>query len=296
MGTPDFAVPTLDALVAAGHDICAVYSQPPRPAGRGKALSPTPVHKRAEELGLAVHTPVTLKDDAAHRNFGDLNADMAVVAAYGLILPKAILEAPKFGCLNVHASLLPRWRGAAPVQRAILAGDTETGVTIMQMDVGLDTGDMRAIQSTPIGGKTGGALTAELAEMGADLLVDVLASLNDHPPIPQPQAGVTYAAKIDKAESRIDFTRPAVEIERQVRAFAPAPGAFFEYQGERFRILAAECLESNGRAGEVIDAQLTIACGVGALRPILIQRAGKSAMSPADLLRGYSLPSGTQLG
>ncbi len=296
MGTPDFAVPTLDALVAAGHDICAVYSQPPRRAGRGKALSPTPVHKRAEELGLTVHTPVTLKDDAAQRRFGDLNADMAVVAAYGLILPKAILAAPKFGCLNVHASLLPRWRGAAPVQRAILAGDAETGVTIMQMDVGLDTGDMRAIQSTPIGSKTGGALTAELAEIGADLLVDVLASLNDHPPIPQPQAGVTYAAKIDKAESRIDFTRPAVEIERQVRAFAPAPGAFFEYQGERFRILAAECLESNGRAGEVIDAQLTIACGVGALRPILIQRAGKSAMSPADLLRGYSLPSGTQLG
>lgn len=296
MGTPDFAVPTLDALVAAGHDICAVYSQPPRPAGRGKALSPTPVHKRAEELGLAVHTPVALKDEDAQRNFTDLNADMAVVAAYGLILPKAILEAPKFGCLNVHASLLPRWRGAAPVQRAILAGDAETGVTIMQMDVGLDTGDMRAIQSTLIGGKTGGALTTELAEMGADLLVDVLASLNNHPPIPQPETGATYAAKIDKAESRIDFTRPAVEIERQVRAFAPAPGAFFEYQGERFRILAAECLESSGRAGEVVDAQLTIACGVGALRPILIQRAGKSAMSSADLLRGFSLPSGTQLG
>lgn len=296
MGTPDFAVPTLDALVAAGHDICAVYSQPPRRAGRGKALSPTPIHKRAEELGLAVHTPVTLKDDAAQRNFADLNADMAVVAAYGLILPKAILEAPKFGCLNVHASLLPRWRGAAPVQRAILAGDAETGVTIMQMDVGLDTGDMRASQSTLIGGKTGGALTAELAEMGADLLVDVLASLNNHPPIPQPEAGVTYAAKIDKAESRIDFPRPAVEIERQVRAFAPAPGAFFEYKGERFRILAAECLESSGRAGEVIDTQLSIACGIGALRPILIQRAGKSAMSPTDLLRGFSLPPGTQLG
>ena len=295
MGTPDFAVPTLDALVAAGHDICAVYSQPPRPAGRGKALSPTPIHKRAEELGLAVHTPVTLKEEDAQRSFADLKADMAVVAAYGLILPKAILDAPKFGCLNVHASLLPRWRGAAPVQRAILAGDAETGVTIMQMDVGLDTGDMRAIQSTPIGGKTGGALTAELAEMGADLLVDVLASLKDHPAIPQPEAGVTYAAKIDKAESRIDFTRPAVEIERQVRAFAPAPGAFFEYQGERFRILAAECLKSSGRAGDVIDAQLTIACGVGALRPILIQRAGKSAMPPAELLRGFSLPVGTQL-
>jgi len=295
MGTPDFAVPTLDALVAAGHDICAVYSQPPRPAGRGKALSPTPVHKRAEELGLAVHTPRTLKEEDDQRSFGDLNADMAVVAAYGLILPKPILEAPKFGCLNVHASLLPRWRGAAPVQRAILAGDAETGVTIMQMDVGLDTGGMRAIQSTPIGGKTGGALTTELAEIGADLLVDVLASLNDHPAIPQPEAGVTYAAKIDKAESRIDFTRPTLEIERQVRAFAPAPGAFFEYQGERFRILAAECLKSSGRAGEVIDAHLTIACGVGALRPLLIQRAGKSAMSPADLLRGFSLPAGTQL-
>ena len=296
MGTPDFAVPTLDALVAAGHNICAVYSQPPRRAGRGKVLSRTPVHKRAEELGLAVHSPVTLKDDAAQQSFAGLKADIAVVAAYGLILPKPILEAPKFGCLNVHASLLPRWRGAAPVQRAILAGDAETGVTIMQMDVGLDTGNMRAIQSTPIGGKTGGALTAELAEIGADLLVDVLASLNDHPPIPQPDEGVTYAAKIDKAESRIDFTRPTLEIERQVRAFAPAPGAFFEYQGERFRILEAECHESNGRAGEVIDTQLTIACGAGALRPLLIQRAGKSAMSPADLLRGFSLPSGTQLG
>jgi len=295
MGTPDFAVPTLDALVAAGHDVCAVYSQPPRPAGRGKALSPTPVHKRAEEHGLVVHTPMTLKDDAAHHSFADLKADIAVVAAYGLILPKTILEAPKFGCLNVHASLLPRWRGAAPVQRAILAGDAETGVTIMQMDIGLDTGDMCAVQSTPIDRKTGGALTAELADMGAALLVDVLASLNDHPPIPQPEAGVTYAAKIDKAESRIDFTRPALEIERQVRAFAPVPGAFFEYQGERFRILAAECHDFSGGAGEVIDAHLTIACGAGALRPTLIQRAGKSAMSPADLLRGFSLPVGTQL-
>ena len=295
MGTPDFAVPTLDALVAAGHDICAVYSQPPRPAGRGKSLSPTPVHRRAEELGLTVHTPVSLKDPEAQAAFADHGADVAIVAAYGLILPQAILDAPQLGCLNVHASLLPRWRGAAPVQRAILAGDAETGVTIMQMEAGLDTGPMLAKVHTAIDGKTAGDLTSELAELGATLLVEVLAYLSAYPAVTQPEDGVTYAAKIAKAESRIDFHQPAASVERQVRAFAPAPGAFFELGGERFRILAAETSTASGQPGTVLDTDLTIACADGALRPTKVQRAGKSVMTPAELLRGFVLPVGTVL-
>ncbi|RJT26402.1 methionyl-tRNA formyltransferase [Chakrabartia godavariana] len=295
MGTPDFAVPTLDALVAAGHDICAVYSQPPRPAGRGKSLSPTPVHRRAEELGLTVHTPVSLRDPEAQAAFADHGADVAIVAAYGLILPQAILDAPQLGCLNVHASLLPRWRGAAPVQRAILAGDAETGVTIMQMEAGLDTGPMLAKVHTAIDGKTAGDLTSELAELGATLLVEVLAYLSAYPAVTQPEDGVTYAAKIAKAESRIDFHQPAAAVERQVRAFAPAPGAFFELGGERFRILAAETSTASGEPGTVLDTDLTIACTDGALRPTKVQRAGKSVMTPAELLRGFVLPVGTVL-
>ncbi len=295
MGTPDFAVPTLDALVAAGHDICAVYSQPPRPAGRGKSLSPTPVHRRAEELGLTVHTPVSLRDPEAQAAFADHGADVAIVAAYGLILPQAILDAPQLGCLNVHASLLPRWRGAAPVQRAILAGDAETGVTIMQMEAGLDTGPMLAKVHTAIDGKTAGDLTSELAELGATLLVEVLAYLSAYPAVTQPEDGVTYAAKIAKAESRIDFHQPAASVERQVRAFAPAPGAFFELGGERFRILAAEISTASGEPGTVLDTDLTIACADGALRPTKVQRAGKSVMTPAELLRGFVLPVGTVL-
>lgn len=295
MGTPNFAVPTLDALAAAGHDICAVYSQPPRRAGRGKALTPTPVHQRAEALGLSVRTPISLKLADEQEAFSDLDADIAVVAAYGLILPQAVLDAPKLGCVNVHASLLPRWRGAAPIQRAILAGDTETGVTIMQMEAGLDTGPMLAKVHTPVGTKTAGELTDELAVLGANLLVEVLGYLSAHPPVDQPEDGVTYAAKIDKAESRIDFNRPADEVERQIRAFAPAPGAFFEYGGERFRILAAAVEDGTGPAGTVIDDRMTIACGTGALRPLRIQRAGKSAMTPDDLLRGYALPPGSVL-
>ena len=295
MGTPDFAVPTLDALVAAGHDICAVYSQPPRPAGRGKTLSPTPVHRRAEELGLTVHTPVSLKDPETQAAFADHGADVAIVAAYGLILPQAILDAPQLGCLNVHASLLPRWRGAAPVQRAILAGDAETGVTIMQMEAGLDTGPMLAKVHTAIDGKTAGDLTSELAQLGATLLVEVLAYLSAYPAVAQPEDGVTYAAKIAKAESRIDFHQPAASVERQVRAFAPAPGAFFELGGERFRILAAEISTASGEPGTVLDTDLTIACADGALRPTKVQRAGKSVMTPAELLRGFVLPVGTVL-
>lgn len=292
MGTPDFAVPSLEALRAAGHDIVAVYSQPPRPANRGKTLTPSPVHARAEALGLPVKTPASLKDSMEQAAFVALDADLAVVAAYGLILPKLILAAPKYGCINVHASLLPRWRGAAPVQRAILAGDAETGVTIMQMEAGLDTGPMRALVSTPIGRKTAGDLTSELARLGAELLIDVLADLSGHPPKPQPENGVTYAAKIDKAESRIDFTHPADQIERQIRAFAPTPGAFFEYKGERFRLLDAEIVAANGPPGTTLDDKLTIACGTAALRPVRLQRAGKSAMSPEDLLRGYPIPEG----
>ena len=295
MGTPDFAVPSLNALVEAGHDVVAVYSQPPRPAGRGKTVMPTPVHQRATALGIEVHTPLSLKDSAAQAAFAALTADIAIVAAYGLILPRAILDAPRLGCLNVHASLLPRWRGAAPIHRAILAGDDETGVTIMQMEAGLDTGPMRAKQSTPIGRKTSGALTAELADMGASLLIDVLAALNSHPPVDQPEDGVTYAAKIEKAESRIEFTQSAAQVDRQIRAFAPTPGAFFEHQGERIRILAAELAEGSGRPGTIIDDLMTVACGSGAIRPVRVQRAGKSAMSTAELLRGYALPSGTQL-
>lgn len=295
MGTPDFAVPSLSALVAAGHEICGVYSQPPRRAGRGKALTPSPVQQRAEALGIPVRTPISLKDSAVQSDFVALDADIAVVAAYGLILPQAVLAAPRLGCLNVHASLLPRWRGAAPIQRAILAGDTETGVTIMQMEAGLDTGPMRAMQKTPIDTKTAGDLTQELASMGADLICTVLADLAAHPAQPQPDTGVTYAAKIDKAEARINFAQSAREVERQIRAFAPIPGAFFEHQGERFRLLAATVGPQNGPAGAILDDGLTIACGEGAIQPTRIQRAGKSVMTAVDLLRGYALPQGTVL-
>ena len=296
MGTPDFAAPSLDALVAAGHDICAVYSQPPRRAGRGKQLSPSPIQRRAEALGIDVMTPVSLKDPAEQLRFAAFGADIAVVAAYGLILPLPILEAPLHGCINVHGSLLPRWRGAAPVQRAILAGDKESGVTIMGMEAGLDTGPMFAVAKTPLLDKTAGALTAEIAELGANLLVDVLATLKDHSPTPQPSDGVTYAAKIDKSEARLDFLISAPQVERQIRAFAPTPGAFFELGGERFRILAAEAVMTEAAApGTVIDDHLTIACNPGAIRPTLIQRAGKAAMTPAELLRGMRIPAGTRL-
>ncbi|PTD26172.1 methionyl-tRNA formyltransferase [Sphingomonas fennica] len=295
MGTPDFAVPTLDALAAAGHDIAAVYCQPPRRAGRGKALSPSPVHRRAEKMGIAVRHPASLKGEEEQAAFAALDLDAAVVAAYGLILPQAILAAPKLGCLNVHASLLPRWRGAAPIHRAILAGDARTGVTIMQMERGLDTGPMLATVETEVNGKTGGGLTAELAEKGAALMVAVLADIGRYPPVPQPEEGVTYAAKIDKAEARIDFAQDAAAIERQVRAFNPAPGAFFEHQGERIRVLAAETIDRAGTPGTVLDDTLLIACGGGAIRPTQVQRAGRGAMAAAELLRGFAIPAGTVL-
>lgn len=302
MGTPEFSVPVLQALVAAGHEVVASYSQPPRPAGRGKALAPTPVHAAAEALGITVRTPLTLRDAEAQAEFAALEADIAVVAAYGLILPKPILAAPRHGCLNVHASLLPRWRGAAPIQRAILAGDVETGVCIMGMEAGLDTGPVRLRDATPIAGKTAGVLTDELSAMGARLMVQVLADLAAYPPVVQPEDGVTYAAKIDKAEARIDWTQPAEAIERQVRAFNPVPGAWFEVAGERVKILAAIALPalSDGEApllpGTVLDDHLAIACGGGTmLFPSVLQRAGRGAMTSADFLRGFPIPAGTRL-
>ncbi len=293
MGTPDFAVPCLDALVAAGHEVVAAYTQPPRRAGRGKALSPSPVQRHAEALGIAVRHPERLRDPADQDAFAALGADVAVVAAYGLILPRPILEAPRLGCINVHASLLPRWRGAAPIQRAILAGDSLTGVTIMQMAAGLDTGDMLARGVTSVDGKTAGELTAELAQMGAGLLVQTLADLP--PPVPQPETGVTYAAKIDKAEARIDFSAGAEAVERQVRAFAPTPGAWFENGGERIRVLKTEMIDGGAEPGLVADEGLIVGCGVGLIRLALVQRAGRAAMRAEDLLRGFAIPVGTLL-
>ncbi|MCP1471186.1 methionyl-tRNA formyltransferase [Sphingobium sp. OAS761] len=295
MGTPEFAVPALDSLARAGHDIVAAYSQPPRPAGRGKALRPSPVQARAEELGIEVRTPVSLKDAGVQTAFAALDADVAVVAAYGLILPGAILAMPRHGCMNIHASLLPRWRGAAPIQRAILSGDNVTGVTIMDMEAGLDTGPMRAKHVTPVEDKTGGMLTAELAKAGAQLMLEVLEDLSLHPPMTQPDEGVTYAAKIDKAEARIDFTRDAHQVERQVRAFNPFPGAFFQYRGERFRILAAHVEHHAGTPGTLLDDSLLIGCGHDAIRPTVIQRAGKGAMNAGELLRGYDMPAGSRV-
>ncbi len=295
MGTPEFAVPTLEALVAARHQIVAVYSQPPRPAGRGQQLQPSPVQLAAEALGLPVHTPLSLKGAEEQAIFAAHDADVAVVAAYGLILPQAVLDAPRLGCLNVHGSLLPEWRGAAPVQRAILAGDTMSGVTIMQMELGLDTGPMRAMGAMPIANLNAGDLTRDLAEMGAQLMVEVLADPDAFPLVPQAEDEASYARKIDKAESRLDFAQSAEAVLRQIRAFAPSPGAFFELEGERFRVLEAEIVEADGAPGTVLDEHLTIACGGGALRPLMVQRAGKPAMDAPALLRGRPIAAGTRL-
>ncbi len=297
MGTPEFAVPALVALVEAGHEIAAVYTQPPRPGGRrGRELTPSPVQREAELRGIEVRCPVSLKGAGEQATFAALEADIAVVAAYGLILPQAVLDTPRLGCLNIHASILPRWRGAAPIQRAILAGDPTTGVTIMQMEAGLDTGPMIATLRTTIDRKTAGDLTQELAERGAQLMVGTLRDLAFHRPVTQPEDGVTYAKKIDKAEARLDFTKAAEQVERQVRAFAPAPGAFFELDGERFKVLAADVVEGEGPAGVVVGGDLTIACGSGAIRPTIVQRAGRPAMAVADLLRGRPIPVGAVLG
>ena len=293
MGSPDFAVPSLEALVGARHDVVAAYCRPPRPAGRGKAERKTAVQLRAEALGIAVRTPASLRSDDEQARFRALDADLAVVAAYGLILPPPILEAPKAGCINVHASLLPRWRGAAPIQRAILAGDAITGVTIMRMDEGLDTGPMLLRRELAIHGKNAGQVTDELAILGAGALLEWLDSPG--PPLPQPADGVTYAAKVAKAETRLDWSRGADEVVRQVLAFAPVPGAWFEAAGERLKLLDAQAADGSGRPGEMLDERLTIACGEGSVRPLLVQRAGRAPMSPQELLRGFAIPVGSIL-
>lgn len=295
MGTPAFAVPALNALVNAGHEVPAVYTQPPRPAGRGKAPRLSPVHQRAEALGLAVRTPGNLRSVEAQAEFAALDLDAAVVAAYGLILPQPILDAPRHGCINIHASLLPRWRGAAPIQRAILAGDSETGVTIMQMEAGLDTGPMLDIATMLVDRKNAGQLFDELAELGAGRMLRVLEQPDRWAPVSQPAEGVTYAAKIMKTEARLDFALDAAQVERTVRAFSPAPGAFFEVLGERLKILAGDTVALSGDPGTVLDDRLTIACGTGAIRPLIVQRQGKAAMETGALLRGWTIPPGTRV-
>jgi len=291
MGSPDFAVPALDALVEAGHEVVAVYAQPPRRAGRGKKDRPTAVHARAEELGLDVRTPVSLRDPEAQAAFAALDLDVAVVAAYGLILPRPILDAPRMGCINIHPSLLPRWRGAAPIQRAVMAGDTETGICIMRMEEGLDTGPVFQRETTPIGPReTAAELQTRLAVRSGEMLVETLAAMADGTATETAQAedGVVYAAKIDKAEARIDWSRPAAELDALVRGLSPSPGAWFEAQGERIKLLLAEPLRRVGPPGIVLDGDI-VACGTGALRLLRLQRAGKPAMDAADFLRGFPL-------
>jgi methionyl-tRNA formyltransferase len=296
MGSPDFAVPALQALHAAGHEIAAVYCQPPRPAGRGQQETPCPVHRAALALGLPVRTPARVKRDAAAQAaFAALGLDAAVVAAYGLILPPAMLEAPRRGCLNIHASLLPRWRGAAPIQAAIIAGDAVTGITIMRMDEGLDTGPMLLAGEIPIGPETTTpTLHDALAELGARLILRALAE--DPPATPQPAEGATYAAKLTKEDARLDWTLPATALERRIRALNPWPGTSFTHRGETIRILAATLAAGEGPPGLVLDAAGTIACGRGALRPIRLQRPGRGPAPAADVLRGFALPAGTRLG
>jgi methionyl-tRNA formyltransferase len=290
MGTPPFAVPALRALVAAGHDVVAVYTRAPQPANRGKSLQKSAVHLAAEAMGVPVLTPRSLRDAAAQAEFAALGADVAVVAAYGLLLPQPVLDAPRLGCLNIHASLLPRWRGAAPIQRAILAGDAETGVTIMQMEAGLDTGPMIREGTTPIADKTAGRLTDELAAMGAGLMVSTLAE--PWAATPQPEIGVTLAPKISKAEARLDFAASAVELERAVRAYNPAPGAWCDILGERVKILAARVEHGTLPCG-ISGAGLAIGTADGILQPLLVQRSGKPAMAVRDLLNGWLIPPGT---
>lgn len=288
MGTPDFSVPALQAIAAA-HEVVCVYTQPPREAGRGQKPRPSPVQAAAEELGIEIRHPRSLKGTEEQAAFAALNADLAVVVAYGLILPQPVLDAPRLGCLNIHASILPRWRGAAPIHRAIMAGDAETGIAIMQMEAGLDTGPVLAETRTHIdAADTTADLHDRLAAMGADLIVDVLARL-PLPAIPQPEAGVTYASKIDKAEARIDWTRLAEEIDRQIRGLSPFPGAWCEIAGERVKLLRSRRVDGAGRPGEVLDG-FRIACGQGVIEVLEAQRAGKRPMPAAEILRGLTLP------
>ncbi len=299
MGTPDFAVGPLAALLDAGHEVLAVYSQPPRPAGRGQKLRPSPVHAFAESKGIEVRTPRRLRAAEDQEAFAALEANVAVVAAYGLILPKPVLDAPKHGCINIHASLLPRWRGAAPIQHAILAGDAESGVTIMAMDEGLDTGTMLLKGAVPITDKTtASSLHDDLAAVGSRLIVEAMAKLEAGTlsATLQPAVGETYASKLSRDGGRLDWRKPAVELERQVRALTPWPGTWFLHGETVLKVSQAEWLPGlSGAPGEVLDDNLTIACGEGAFRPTRIQRPGKAPMTAADLLRGYALPKGTML-
>jgi len=296
MGSPDFAVPTLDALVEAGHEIAAVYAQPPRPAGRGKKDRPTAVHARADALGLEVRTPESLRNADEQAAFAALNLDVAIVAAYGLILPKPILDAPRHGCLNIHPSSLPRWRGAAPVQRAVMAGDTETQICIMQMEEGLDTGPVLMREDTSIAPhETAADLQNRLAADGARLLVEALANLDTLTPVPQSEDGVTYAKKIEKAEARIDWSRPGSELRALIHGLSPFPGAWCEIKGERIKIHNVTVEKATGMPGTALDDNGLIACGTDALRLIRVQRAGKPAMDIETVLRGFSLPAGSTL-
>ncbi|ROU02723.1 methionyl-tRNA formyltransferase [Histidinibacterium lentulum] len=297
MGTPEFSVPALDALLGAGHEVACVYSQPARPAGRGRAVRPSPVARRAEDAGLPVRTPVSLKGAEEQEALVALGLDAAVVVAYGLILPRAVLAAPRLGCLNIHASLLPRWRGAAPIHRAVMAGDAETGVCIMAMEAGLDTGPVYLREAVPIGpGDTTGDLHDRLSALGARLVVAALDGLEERTAEPQPAEGVTYATKIDKAEARIDWSLPAVEVDRRIRGLSPFPGAWCEAAGERLKLLRCELAEGAGAPGEVLDGALTVACGTGAVRITDLQRAGRGVQDAAEFLRGMPLPPGTVLG
>lgn len=298
MGTPDFAVPVLRALADAGHKIVRVYTQPPRPAGRGKGLRQSAVHAAAAELGLPVETPESFRDPPVLADFAALGLDAAVVVAYGQILPVAALEAPRLGCLNLHASLLPRWRGAAPIQRAVMAGDAETGVCVMQMEAGLDTGPVLACEATAIAPEdTAGTLHDRLAGIGAKLIVETLARLEAGmaAAVPQSEEGVTYARKIDKAEARVDWTRPAGELAALIHGLSPSPGAWCEIGGERVKLLMAVPEDGAGAPGEVLDDELLVACGGGALRLVTLQRAGKGAMDAATFLNGFPLPRGARL-
>ena len=298
LGTPEFALPALEALLDAGHEVVRAYAQPPRPAGRGHRLRPSPVQAFAEARGIPVATPAGLRDAVLQSEFAALDLDAAVTAAYGLLLPPAVLAAPRFGCLNLHASLLPRWRGAAPIQHAILAGDRETGISVMVMDEGLDTGPVLLVRRTPIGPETtGGALHDRLAQIAGEAAAAALEGLAEGTlkPVPQPEDGVTWATKIAREDSRLDWTRPAAELERRVRAFAPRPGARFSFRGESIRVGAAAVEAGGGPPGRVLDDSAAIACGEGALRLLRLQRPGRSAMEAAAFLRGFPLPAGTDL-
>ncbi len=291
MGTPDFSVPPLEALVDAGHEIAAVYTQPPRPAGRGKKPRLGAVHARAEALGLPVRHPTSLRDADTRAEFAALDADIAVVVAYGLILPQAVLDAPARGCLNIHASLLPRWRGAAPIHRAILEGDASTGICVMRMEAGLDTGPVLMRRETGIAAtETTGDLHDRLSDLGAAMIVEALDRLDTLAPDPQPDAGVSYAAKIDKAEAQVDWTAPAAEVDRKIRGLSPFPGAWCDIAGERVKLLRSRAAEGQGTPGEILGG-FVVACGDGAVEVLEVQRPGKRATSAGDALRGMKLPA-----